>query len=156
MQLFIDCDGVLADFDQYFIDHYGRHPTLVEEEHGSKRLWQDLQDHEDYYFKLPLMPDAMELYDSVKHLNPIILTGRPASGLWAVDQKIRWTAKHFPGVPTIVCLSRDKCHHMTAPGDILVDDRVKYAPFWTDAGGVFVHHKSAEATIVTLERLGLL
>lgn len=155
-QLFLDCDGVLADFDAYFIGLFGVHPTLVEELHGAKRLWHDLELHGDYYFKLPLMRDAMLLYDAVKHLNPVILTGRPASGEWAIDQKHRWAAKYFPNLQIIVCLSKDKCHHMTEEGDVLVDDRTKYAPYWKDAGGIFVHHTGALTTIEKLKRMGVL
>ena len=33
-----------------------------------------------------------------------------------------WAAEHFPGVPIITCMARDKHKHMK-PGDVLVDDR---------------------------------
>lgn len=155
-KLFLDCDGVLADFDRYFVQHYGIDPTYFEESQGSKRLWQNLQLHEDYYFNLPLMPDAMVLYEAVKHLNPPILTGMPQGGEWAVDQKHRWGAKYFPSTKVIVCLSKDKHLHMTEEGDVLVDDRLKYAHHWINAGGVFVLHTSAANTIEKLKLLGVL
>ena len=41
------------------------------------------------------MPDAMELFEAVRHLDPIILTGLPR-GNWAADQKVRWAAQYFP------------------------------------------------------------
>lgn len=155
-QLFLDCDGVLADFDSYFISLFGVHPTLVESRYGARRLWQDLELNEDYYYKLPLMHDAVHLYAAVQHLKPVILTGRPASGVWAVEQKQRWAARHFPDMQIIVCLSKDKCQHMTEEGDVLVDDRLKYASLWRDAGGIFVHHTSAASTIEKLKGLGVL
>jgi hypothetical protein len=42
------------------------------------------------------------------------------------------------------------------PGDILVDDYLKYRHLWEEAGGVFVHHTSARHTIRQLAELGLL
>ena len=73
---------------------------------------------------LPEMPDARLLFDAVKHLKPTILTGLPL-GSWAAPQKVEWAAKHFPGVPIITCMARDKHKHMK-PGDVLVDDREKH------------------------------
>ena len=54
-------------------------------------------------------------------LQPTILTGLPL-GKWAAPQKVAWAAEHFPGVPIITCMARDKHKHME-PGDVLVDDR---------------------------------
>ena len=52
-------------------------------------------------------------------------------------------------------MAREKHLHMK-PGDVLVDDFLKYKELWEDAGGVFVHHTSAEQTIAELRRIGLL
>lgn len=97
------------------------------------------------------MPDATALFDAVRHLNPIILTGLPR-GNWAAQQKVRWAAEHFPGTRIITCLAADKRRH-AREGDILVDDTLRYEPLWTGAGGRFVHHCGAEATIDELHRL---
>lgn len=153
-QLFLDCDGVLADFDTYAEQIFGLPPRKAEEKHGAKRFWADLRSHEGFYSKLPLMSDAMELFESVKHLNPIILTGLPL-GDWAEPQKREWGAKHFPRTKMICCLSKDKRNHMQ-PGDVLVDDFLKYKHLWEEAGGIFVHHTSASSSIAKLQELGVL
>jgi hypothetical protein len=144
-QLFLDCDGVLADFDTYFEETFGSHPRKHEANHGTKRFWVDLHSHPDFYFKLPLMPDAVELYEAVKHYNPIILTGLPV-GNWAEPQKLRWGAKHFPGTKMICCASKDKRNYMK-PGDVLVDDWAKYKHLWEEAGGIFILHTSAAESL---------
>lgn len=95
-QLYLDCDGVLADFDKGATAVLGLHPRAFEKRHGLGRFWQKLAQAPDFYFGLPLMPDAMELFEAVRHLNPIILTGLPR-GNWAADQKVRWAAEYFPG-----------------------------------------------------------
>lgn len=147
-QLFLDCDGVLADFDKGAAALLGMPPKAYEESHGLGRFWAKLAKAPDFYFGLPLLDGATELFEAVRHLDPIILTGLPM-GNWAADQKVRWAAKHFPGTPIITTLARDKRNHAKA-GDVLVDDQLRHAPLWEEAGGVFIHHRSVEDT---LERL---
>ena len=147
-QLFLDCDGVLADFDKGSEAVFGVHPRKYEDEHGTEKFWATLHAHPKYYENLPVMADAKDLYEAVAHLNPIILTGCPLGG-WAQEQKIRWRNKNFPGVPMITTLSKDKRSHAKA-GDVLVDDYLKYRHLWEEIGGVFIHHKSAEQSIIAL------
>ena len=154
MQLFLDCDGVLADFDTYAEKIFGLPSRQHEAEVGQKRFWADLRTHEGFYEKLPLMPDARELFEAVEHLNPVILTGLPL-GDWAEPQKRAWGAKHFPHTTMICCMSKDKRNHMQ-PGDVLVDDWPKYRKIWEEAGGVFVLHTSAKDSIEQLKILGVL
>ncbi len=74
-------------------------------------------------------------------------------GKWAEPQKRRWAHRHFPGVPVITtraALKREHCH----PGDVLVDDRDQHRRLWEDAGGLFIHHKSAKASIAALKAAG--
>jgi hypothetical protein len=94
---------------------------------------------------LPLKPDARALYDAVARFAPTILTGAPL-GDWAEPQKIAWAGVHFPGVPIIVCLARNKPEHCL-PGDVLVDDQDKHRDPWTAKGGIFIHHTSAADSI---------
>ncbi len=149
-QLYLDCDGVLADFEKGATALLGMGPRAFEHRHGLGKFWQKLASAPDFYFSLPLMPDAMQLFDAVKHLDPIILTGLPR-GNWAADQKMRWAAEHFPGVRMITCMARDKRNH-AGRGDVLVDDTIKHAHLWEGAGGVFIHHKSAEESLRELGR----
>jgi len=153
-QLFLDCDGVLADFETAAAQVFGMPARQAEQKLGPKQFWHRLRRHEDFYGSLPLLPDARKLFHAVQHLNPIILTGCPLGG-WAEEQKHRWAAVHFPGTRMITCMAREKRLHMK-PGDVLVDDLLKYQALWEDAGGVFIHHTSAGNTIAELKRIGLL
>ncbi len=149
--LFLDCDGVLADFDAGARLVLGTDIRTFEARHGKREFWRRLARTKDFYATLPEMPDARELFEAVKHLRPTILTGLPI-GNWAAPQKVRWAAEHFPGVPIITCMARDKHRHMQ-PGDVLVDDRATHRAAWEDAGGVFVHHKTARASLQELARI---
>jgi hypothetical protein len=152
-QLFLDCDGVLADFDRAATGLLGMPPRDFEARHGQKRFWSRIAAHEDFFGSLPLMPDARDLWDAVAHLRPVILTGLP-QGDWAAPQKMRWAARHFPGARMITTMARAKRDHMEAPGDVLVDDLLRYRHLWEDAGGVFVHHRTAKDTLGELREIG--
>jgi hypothetical protein len=148
-QLYLDCDGVLADFDKGAAAVLGMHPKAYEKRRGPGRFWAKLASAPDFYFSLPLLPDAMRLYEAVKQLDPVILTGTPR-GNWAAEQKVRWAAQHFPGVRIITTLAREKRKY-AKEGDVLVDDQERHRALWEEAGGVFIHHRDAESTLAALK-----
>lgn len=152
-QIFLDCDGVLADFDAAARKLFGMDPRAAEEALGSKEFWRRIRGSGNFYRSLPLVSDALKLYRAIAHLKPIILTGCPR-GNWSQPQKIAWAAEYFPGVPVITCASREKFLHMLQPGDVLVDDYLRYKDRWEKAGGVFVQHKSAKQSLKQLRELG--
>ena len=154
MHLFLDCDGVMADFNKQAEAVLGMPPREFEDKFGTKEFWARLHAYPNFYRTMPVMPDAMELYEAVKHLNPTILTGCP-HGLWAEPQKREWAAEHFPNVPVITCPSKDKRKYMQ-PGDIIIDDWKRYQPLWEEAGGVFILHTSAKESIDVLRMAGVI
>ncbi len=153
-QLFLDCDGVLADFDQGFDDLFGHRPDRNNPQMSARQMWRIIREASGFYKHLPMMDDAMALYDAVKHLRPIILTGIPL-GTWAVPQKLAWRDRHFPGVPMVTCLAANKVDYCQ-PGDVLVDDTVKHMDAWTIGGGTFVIHTSAADSISQLKKLDII
>ena len=153
-KLFLDCDGVLADFDAGARDVLGgMTPAQFEARHSKREFWRRLASAPDFYNSLPLMPDAAILFDAVAHLRPTILTGLPI-GNWAAPQKVAWAERHFPGTPIITCMARDKVRYMQS-GDVLVDDREDHRSKWEDAGGIFVTHKNAERSLAALRSIFL-
>jgi hypothetical protein len=153
-QVYLDCDGVLADFDKGAAAIFGMPVKTFEKRFGLGTFWKKLAQAPEFFAGLDPLPDAMELYEAVRHLNPVILTGLPR-GNWAEPQKRKWAERHFPGVEmitTTAALKREYC----SPGDALVDDRDKYRHLWESAGGVFVHHRSARESIAELKARGFL
>jgi len=150
-RLFLDADGVLADFDAGAQRLLGMKPKAFIAKHGRGEFWKRLARAKNFYGTLPEMSDARLLFDAVKHLEPTILTGLPL-GRWAAPQKVEWAAEHFPGVPIITCMAADKHKHMK-PGDVLVDDREKHRAAYEAAGVVFVHHKNAEDSLKQLAKI---
>lgn len=153
----IDCDGVLASFISKAYEVLGMSFDEFKALHGNKILWTTLRDYRDeegrgFYESLDLMPDARELFDSLAHLNPIILTGCPI-GDWAPEQKIRWASRNFPGTQMITCLARDKRDYIEYAGDVLIDDTLAHRHLWEEAGGIFVHHTSTANTLSILREI---
>ena len=150
-RLFLDADGVLADFDEGARQLFGTTAAQFEAKHGRREFWRRLSSAPNFYGSLPEMPDARVLFEAVAHLKPTILTGLPL-GNWAAPQKVKWAAEHFPGVPIVTCMARDKHKHMK-PGDVLVDDRENHRAAYEAAGVVFVHHKNAVDSVRQLAGL---
>lgn len=153
-RIYLDCDGVLADFDKGAEAVLGMPPGVFEKRYNPGLFWKRLAQADGFFANLEPLPDAYELYEAVKHREPVILTGMP-HGDWAAPQKRRWAERHFPGVEiitTMAALKREHCH----PGDVLVDDRVKHRHLWIEAGGVFIVHRNARSSIEKLRALGYL
>ena len=150
-QLYLDCDGVLADFDAGAERILGMPPRAYQARHGAGPFWARLAQAPDFFGSLPLMRGATELFAAVRHLHPVILTGLPR-GNWAAAQKVRWAARHFPRTRIITTLATDKRDHC-AHGDVLVDDTLKYQHLWEGAGGIFVHYRDVHQALHELSAL---
>lgn len=148
MNLYLDCDGVLADFDTAAEQVLGVHPRDFKLQYGLPEFWRRLQAEPGFYADLPLMPDAMELFTAVEHLRPTILTGCPPGG-WAEPQKVGWATRRFPGTPIITCVSPEKSVYCR-PGDVLIDDAPTFGHLWEGAGGQFILHTGAASSLTEL------
>lgn len=146
IQVYLDCDGVLADFDAGFERLTGTDPRTFEELYGGTAFWARIYKSDNFFGTLPAMQSGQRLYTAVKHLRPIILTGTPR-GDRSVIQKMQWRDKHYPGVPMVTCPSRDKRLYCQ-PGDVLIDDLLKYRELWTEAGGHFIHYQQNPDDVV--------
>lgn len=149
MALFLDLDGVLADFDAGVVAVTGKLPH----QQPVRTMWRELAAAPDFFATLAFKPDGGALWAFCAPFRPTILTGLPL-GRWAAPQKRRWVAERLgPDVPVITCLSRDKAR-TAAPGRVLVDDRLSLKNGWEEAGGAFIHHISAAESIEALKALG--
>lgn len=151
MALFVDLDGVLADFDTHYENMFGVRPCKV----CNNVDWSLIRNCTDFYLHIPPMPDFSLLWDYVSRYNPIILTGIPKSIPEAAANKKEWVRMLCgPDVPVITTESWMKCQH-AMPGDILIDDWEKYRHRWENVGGVWITHYNAKMTILQLKEIGL-
>jgi hypothetical protein len=151
MQLFVDMDGVLADFDAHHETVFGYRSDKL----ADNVDWKAVRAVKDFYLNIPPMADLHELWGYIWKHSPIVLTGIPISVEEAADNKRAWVRKHLgPDVEVRCCMSKEKCLH-AAPGDILIDDWDKYRQLWLDKGGRWITHRSAAETIDELWKLGI-
>lgn len=150
--LYLDLDGVFADFDAAAEAAIGTDNTYKWEWiNGSDAFWAKLNAVPNFFETFPLMDGALELWDAVSETDRTILTAIPKlDGGSVAGQKRRWIRKNLsPDVPVITCLASEKPFYCT-PGDVLVDDRRINEAHWVRRGGIFIHHVSAASTIEQL------
>lgn len=153
--LFIDLDGVMADFDGAYLSHFGY--QLDRTQVDPPGFWQNVQSVPGFYRNLPVLPDATRLWNGVTtmHQNPIILTGIARSIPSCEQEKREWVAEYIgarAAETMICCFSKDKCLY-GRPGDVLLDDWLRYRANWENMGGVFVHHRNAGMSLARVQAI---
>lgn len=138
--LYIDLDGVMADFDGAFPAVFGLdHRSLADDE-----MWGHINSHPSFFRDLPPMAGALDFFRSVEHLNPVILTACPKSNYPHVAaQKRAWVRAHLSQTCMVLPVlgGRHKPLFMHQAGDVLIDDFGKNCAAWTDAGGIAIKHE---------------
>lgn len=151
MQLFVDMDGVLADFDRHHEAVFGTRSDKL----ADNVDWAAVRGIKDFYLNIPPMDDMPILWTRIERYRPIVLTGVPRAVEEAADNKRAWVRCHLGDhVEVRCCRSRDKSLHAAA-GDILIDDWEKYRDLWIARGGIWITHRSAAQTVSDLDGLGV-
>lgn len=151
-QVFVDLDGVLADFNRYYYECFGFKLETGRNAEQPPNFWKNISKHGSFYRSLPLMPDALELWHGVKtmHPDPIILTGGVPSIKDTPRQKREWVDEFIdPEAHVIVCESKNKRDYAVA-GDIIIDDWEKWRHLWEEMGGTFILHENATKSLSEL------
>jgi 5'-nucleotidase len=157
MRIYLDLDGVLADFDTHFVEYFGVDPQSLDDD----VMWGMINGYHDFYANLPLMKDAMELFDKIAwnlEYDVTILTACPRSNYRnAAIQKRAWVRKHLSEMITVIPMMGgvNKAMFMHEPGDILIDDMEKNCKAWEEMGGKAIIHKNATDTITKLKDWGI-
>lgn len=156
MRIYLDLDGVMADFDTHFVDYFGVDPQSLDDD----VMWKMINSYHDFYANLPLMEDALELFDALwysSHFDDMsILTACPKSNYKnAAIQKRGWVRKNLAENITVIPMlgGANKALFMHEPGDILIDDMEKNCKAWEELGGIAIVHKNAADTLAKLKEI---
>ena len=153
--LYLDMDGVVADFDEYAARTLGVPPSagiypdeIWRKLAGNARLYRDLE-KTSYADQL-----VFECSKFVKRHNYelMFLTAVPKGNdvPWAFYDKVYWARHNFPTIPVMFGpYSKDK-HVHCRPGDILIDDRKSNIDEWRISGGLGILHTDYDSTIEQL------
>jgi hypothetical protein len=157
-KLFVDLDGVLADFDGGVLRVTGRLPH----QQSAQDMWRRLAAAKPPFFEgLDWTADCGEkLWAAIAPFSPAVLTGLPR-GAWAEPQKRRWCARFLgASVKVHCCPSKDKknyaasCLRLEKRRPVLIDDRQQNCEEWQRAGGTAVLHTCLDSTLRQLRELG--
>ena len=153
MKIYLDLDGVMADFDTHFIEYFDAKPNDFED----GQMWKMINGYDQFYANLPMMKDAKKLFDFLnERFDVSILTACPRSNYKnAAMQKRQWVRKHLSKDVVIIPMMGgvNKAMFMHEPGDILIDDMEKNCNAWKEQGGVAIQHNSVEETLDILKEL---
>jgi len=147
--LYLDMDGVVADFDAYAYNTLGLGPS---EGIYPNSEWEKLRSNPRLYRDLEKTPYADELvfqcsvFAKRNNFNLKFLTAVPKDNdlPWAFYDKFKWVEKNgFSNIPIMFGpYSKDKHMHCKT-GDILIDDRTSNIEEWISAGGYGILHRTS-------------
>jgi hypothetical protein len=155
--LYLDMDGVVADFDAYATAVAGAGNPV--DNRWPAEAWAKIVQNPRIYRDLPKTLDADRIVSycrewcASKNFDLVFLTAVPKDNdmPWAFYDKVVWVQRFFPGLPVhFGPFSHDKQVHCQ-PGDILIDDRLSNIEEWSAAGGIAIRHTGD--TTATLARL---
>ena len=162
-KIYLDMDGVLADFDRGVAEICGMEPLPQNEKrdpHLDDCMWEAIRKAGHFYDRLEPVPGAVEMFNSIygKYGDRCeILTGipKPARGIeTAVEDKISWMRRVLsPEIAVHCVLRREKINYATGRETILIDDLERNITEWNKMGGTGILHRSAEETLRALEAL---
>ena len=161
-KLYVDMDGVIADFVKgitKILDHKYDERRYKSDPRYRKQMWKAVADYSakggKLWLELPVMHDAMVLWNYIKDHNPEILSATGKPGYGADPQKREWIKTKIDAdvKVNLVRQAKEKATY-AREGDILIDDQPKAIDPWVAAGGTGILHTSAAKTIEQLKKLG--
>ena len=159
MKIYLDMDGVLADFFKGFANHFGKdHWKQIQ---NKEKSIQELQGT-DFFNTLEPFPSTMELVNFVQTLvgddnwgiNSSPLRGdRDNSAYW----KRVWLTRHFimPNVENLIFTGQKENFAMDkidGTANVLIDDKPDNVGRWTAKGGIGIRYQANEDSLVTLKQ----
>jgi PAS domain-containing protein len=162
VNIYLDMDGVLADFDQRFQSLSGMSPNEFESKYGIQEFWNFIDEKHKiaFWVGIPIMNGAQQLVNYVSKYHYEVLTA-PSNEKQSILGKNLWIKKHIDlfGTKPKVNFKKAKNKHLVKPtltkGDILIDDRADTIDRWNAAGGTGILYKSSSQVINDMKKLGL-
>jgi hypothetical protein len=159
MKIYLDMDGVLANFDKQYELVFGARPTDIKDR--TKHFWSHWDEFVTgkNFTKLELLPDAKTLMKACDLLQvPVEIlssTGNEKYYNEIAAQKTEWLKAHGITYKTNFVAGGSKKAQFADPWNILVDDTPKVVDAYVKAGGTAILHTDADTTIKQLLKLYL-
>ena len=159
MKIYLDMDGVLADFFTGFANHFGKdHWKQIQ---NKEKSIQELQGT-DFFNTLDTYPSTMELVNFVQTLvgdddwgicSSPLRGDRDNSAYW----KRVWLTRHFilPKVENLIFTGQKERFAMDkidGKPNVLIDDKPDNVGRWTAKGGIGIRYQANEDSLVDLKQ----
>jgi hypothetical protein len=156
-RIFLDLDGVMADFDAH---HLACSPGGVKLNYDADKAkwWSVVMDTPDFWLNIPLKHDARKLWNFLMRTRlPVEVLSAPSVSdrERAIAQKSEWVRQHLCTEVPLNFREGAQKHEFAAPDAILIDDWDSNVRRWAKAGGIAILHRTAEDTIAQLRALGI-
>ena len=158
-RIFLDMDGVLADFLKGVEQpEYIGHPLTNDSKgHTEYDLRKEELTNKRLFANLPPMADMYDLIAYVKHCEvpwEILTAAGTVNRNLVVYDKNEWVKRYVdPTIPVTCTFSGSQKAAYALEGNVLIDDRKKNIDAWVAAGGIGIVHTSAADTIEQLKTL---
>lgn len=164
MNIYLDMDGVLADFDAGIIagggvpvPHVKARSAMTPAELKADDKIISIMGAPDFFARLPVLKGADRLLEAVALIpdaDICILSavpGEPLDSASCIDGKYRWLRQHAPLLANraIFCRAREKQDYANSDA-ILIDDHPRNCSEWRERGGVAIQHHDIDDTLARL------
>lgn len=143
LQVYLDLDGVFADFDARVKRLTGKHPSQL----SRPRLWKMINADQRFFAELELIEGCMALWEVTRDLEPIFLTGAPSVKAFQ-EQKREWVARIFGPEFTVHVVPKRLKQDYSGPHKVLIDDTPENIEQWVARGGHGILHTGDHASTV--------
>ena len=157
--VYVDMDGVLADFEGALMDRFGFDFNSTEKGKpiSKGKVWGKIKHYNDtvepWFYSLPQMKDAKQLWKFLtdNFANVEILSASGSTPKDAPGQKRAWIGDNFGyDIKCNIVGGANEKAAFASENTILIDDRSRAIDPFVAAGGIGILHTSAANTIAAL------
>lgn len=151
-KIYLDLDGVLADWEKQFEEYSGMTCDEYESKFGKEKRYEFvLKNSPNFYSSMKWMPDGKLLYNFAKEFPSEILSH--STDEKSTIGKLNWLKNNQIELkPNLVSKREDKSKFAN-PKSILVDDRKDVIDSFNNAGGIGILHTNSIDTINKLKEV---
>lgn len=133
--IYIDMDGVVADFDKAILEVFGEEYC----DRVATDFWKDVCVEQKVFERMPPIHEGMNMVHRIKANHDICFmtsTGGLPHHIDIAKQKLTWLHEHDLGkYPVAFCMNTKGKGLYAHPGAVLIDDRQKVCDAWAEGGG---------------------